>query len=291
MQSRRTLNRSSSILSVYLPPPQLPLQRLPLVHLLTSLSASRPLLRRIQRFQRLQFTIPKSYITTSCAMSAIRLSLELGTNVWIALVSPSAHGLGALSEPRHTDYDLCTSCMDNGCATEHNPFHSFLEIKEPGRVIIHTVLSGDGELDATHGAGRNSARAPQNPSPAQVSPPPAAHSAYCDLCDSAIFGVRFVCALPSRCWRKLTTLTEMSRLSWFFFSFSWLLPVRSCYPCRFRHLRCVLYVCCMLVIVTLSAHTFVSITKDQHPKHGFVRISNTQDLIVSHLSHRELKFY
>ncbi|KAJ7193347.1 hypothetical protein GGX14DRAFT_589198, partial [Mycena pura] len=81
------------------------------------------------------------------------------------------------------DYDLCTPCIASGSAERHNPFHEFLEIKEPGRVIVHTVYSGD-ERDAT--------RAPVQPP--QTDEQPAAHYATCNLCDSRIRGDRYKCA-------------------------------------------------------------------------------------------------
>lgn len=69
----------------------------------------------------------------------------------------------------------------------HNAFHEFFAIKEPGRVIVHTVFSGDGD----------------KPLPSQA--PPAVrpfadssgssevvHQANCDLCDSRIRGKRYV---------------------------------------------------------------------------------------------------
>ncbi|KAJ7897138.1 hypothetical protein B0H14DRAFT_392785 [Mycena olivaceomarginata] len=91
------------------------------------------------------------------------------------------------------NYDLCTSCIESGSAERHNPFHEFLEIKEPGRVIVHTVYSGDGERDAQL---NTSARAPAPvPAPApQAEVQPAVHYATCNLCDSRIRGDRYKCA-------------------------------------------------------------------------------------------------
>ncbi|KAJ7597410.1 hypothetical protein C8J56DRAFT_920004 [Mycena floridula] len=81
------------------------------------------------------------------------------------------------------DYDLCTKCITSGSAERHNPFHEFLELKEPGRVIVHTVHNGLEQQAAA---------------PAVASPPAAPveetqHSATCDLCSSYIFGVRYKC--------------------------------------------------------------------------------------------------
>ncbi|KAJ2914777.1 hypothetical protein MD484_g5645, partial [Candolleomyces efflorescens] len=81
------------------------------------------------------------------------------------------------------DFDLCSSCIGDGGAEKHNPFHEFFDIREPGRVIVHTVLSGEGERSA-RSTGSENAQAP----PAQV-----AHNAMCDLCDLAIAGTRYKC--------------------------------------------------------------------------------------------------
>jgi len=88
------------------------------------------------------------------------------------------------------DYDLCTRCIESGSAERHNPFHEFLEIKEPGRVIVHTVYSGDGERDAP--LNTSATRAPAPAPQAEVQP--AVHYATCNLCDSRIRGDRYKCA-------------------------------------------------------------------------------------------------
>lgn len=98
------------------------------------------------------------------------------------------------------DYDLCTPCISSGASTAHNPFHEFFEITEPGRVIVHTVFSGNGERVAP----TSGTRQPSNETPATqpaAAQRPAAHLATCDLCDSRIIGERYVrilplCALP-----------------------------------------------------------------------------------------------
>ncbi|KAJ7246253.1 hypothetical protein B0H12DRAFT_761399 [Mycena haematopus] len=121
------------------------------------------------------------------------------------------------------NYDLCTSCIESGSAERHNPFHEFLEIREPGRVIVHTVYSGDGERDAQ---GTTSARAPA-PTP-QTEVQPAVHYATCNLCDSRIRGDRYKCAdCPD---------------------------FDTCSNC-------------------------FSITREQHPHHAFVKLSNASDYI------------
>ena len=84
----------------------------------------------------------------------------------------------------HSDYDLCTPCMTT-VSEVHNPFHEFFEINEPGRVIVHTVLTGNGERESQ---GTPTARAPA-PEATQES---VAHSANCNLCDSRIRGDRYV---------------------------------------------------------------------------------------------------
>ncbi|KAF9526424.1 hypothetical protein CPB83DRAFT_857788 [Crepidotus variabilis] len=78
------------------------------------------------------------------------------------------------------DYDLCTSCTESGHAVQHNPFHEFYEIKEPGRVVVHTVYSGNAE------------RPPQTRKASPVATP-ISHNATCDLCDSTIVGDRYKC--------------------------------------------------------------------------------------------------
>jgi next to BRCA1 gene 1 protein len=82
--------------------------------------------------------------------------------------------------------------MESGSAEVHNPFHEFFDIEEPGRVIVHTVLSGSGERDATpttRGNDRPSQSTTTADSPGQEQ---VTHNAYCDLCDSRITGERYV---------------------------------------------------------------------------------------------------
>lgn len=82
------------------------------------------------------------------------------------------------------DYDLCSDCISSGGAERHNAFHEFIELKEPGRVIVHVV--GD----------RNVPPANETPQSPVVTSPietvPAIHNATCDLCDSRIRGDRYV---------------------------------------------------------------------------------------------------
>lgn len=101
----------------------------------------------------------------------------------------------------------------SGSAERHNPFHEFFEISEPGRVIIHTVFSGDGERESAP-----SARAPPA-APLEVPPPVVeevpVHAANCDLCDSRIHGDRYVRFVQSSVFVQHLTFpsSEMSCLS------------------------------------------------------------------------------
>jgi hypothetical protein len=81
------------------------------------------------------------------------------------------------------DYDLCTSCVTDGWAERHNPFHEFFEIVQPGRVVVHNVFSGNGERDPLR----------HSEVPAPQSSQPVVHNATCNLCDSRICGDRYVC--------------------------------------------------------------------------------------------------
>jgi len=107
----------------------------------------------------------------------------------------------ARTHPSHSvpDYDLCTACVEVGATEQHNPFHEFFDIETPGRVYVHTVLSGDRDRSfRNRQQSSTSGHAPatrQEPvAPADL---PVRHSATCDLCDSAIIGERYVslCAI------------------------------------------------------------------------------------------------
>ena len=65
--------------------------------------------------------------------------------------------------------------------------HEFFEIEEPNRAIFPTVLSNERERET-------SLASPQVPEPGPV---PILHNAMCDMCDSQIYGDRYVCELPS----------------------------------------------------------------------------------------------
>ena len=82
------------------------------------------------------------------------------------------------------DYDLCQSCIDQGGAQRHQPFHEFIDIKEPGRVIVHTVFDNARRMPARS--------TPQASEPAPA-PAPSTHRANCDLCESRIVGDRYKC--------------------------------------------------------------------------------------------------
>jgi len=99
------------------------------------------------------------------------------------------------------DYDLCSLCIGAGYAETHNPFHEFLEIHEPGRVIVHTVSSNNDERAAFNKSRRES----QSGSPTR-------HTASCDLCDSKIFGDRYV---SSSCSKLDVRSSTNDRNAWF----------------------------------------------------------------------------
>lgn len=84
------------------------------------------------------------------------------------------------------DYDMCTPCIKNRRG-RHAMTHEFFEIEEPGRVIVHTVFSDEGE--------RETNQAPVSPQPLTAEPEsqPVLHNAVCDMCDSQIYGDRFKC--------------------------------------------------------------------------------------------------
>ncbi|KAJ7170143.1 hypothetical protein C8R46DRAFT_896701 [Mycena filopes] len=126
------------------------------------------------------------------------------------------------------DYDLCTSCIESGSAERHNPFHEFLEIKEPGRVVVHTVYSGDGERDVLDQFNSGSRAPASAPAAQQAEEQPAVHYATCNLCDSRIRGDRYKC----------TDCPDFDTCS-------------NCF----------------------------SITREQHPNHSFVKLSNASDYI------------
>uniref|UniRef100_A0A8H8CQ89 ZZ-type domain-containing protein n=1 Tax=Psilocybe cubensis TaxID=181762 RepID=A0A8H8CQ89_PSICU len=92
------------------------------------------------------------------------------------------------------DYDLCDSCIGNGAAEAHNPFHEFFDILEPGRVIVHTVFNGDSDRETARPSQRRSSASASVPAPEPAAPSsPAVHPATCDLCESRIIGNRYKC--------------------------------------------------------------------------------------------------
>ena len=126
-------------------------------------------------------------------MFATRQSRALGISVLIVQVRSylSCFCVWTLIEYLRLDYDLCTPCMAAGASeVHHDPFHEFFDIDEPGRVIVHTVFSGNGERGTQ---GTSATRAPAH----RASVTPATeesviHHANCDLCDSRIRGDRYV---------------------------------------------------------------------------------------------------
>ncbi|PPQ63827.1 hypothetical protein CVT24_009777 [Panaeolus cyanescens] len=86
------------------------------------------------------------------------------------------------------DYDLCGPCLATGQAEVHNAFHEFFEIREPGRVIVHTVYTGNGERVARPSNRTAGLERPTTPQPPALT----THFARCDLCDSTITGYRYI---------------------------------------------------------------------------------------------------
>ena len=84
---------------------------------------------------------------------------------------------------------MCTPCIMTK-RTRHAMSHEFFEIEEPGRVIVHTVFSGDGERETSHLS--------SPPSVAEPETQPVLHNAVCDMCDSQIYGDRYVREPPKR---------------------------------------------------------------------------------------------
>lgn len=93
------------------------------------------------------------------------------------------------------DYDLCTACVKSGATEQHNPFHEFFDVEAPGRVYVHTVLSGDRDSSLGHRQqlpSSNQAPVTRQGPTAVPTDPLVRHSATCNLCDSAIVGDRYV---------------------------------------------------------------------------------------------------
>ena len=88
------------------------------------------------------------------------------------------------------DYDMCDECISTPNLRElHHSQHQFFAIEKPGEVIVHTVFSGDGELEPSRPAQAPSPRVTV-PRPRDVEP--VVHNAMCNMCDSRIRGDRFV---------------------------------------------------------------------------------------------------
>ncbi|KIY73564.1 hypothetical protein CYLTODRAFT_416943 [Cylindrobasidium torrendii FP15055 ss-10] len=77
-----------------------------------------------------------------------------------------------------SNFDLCSRCISEGGAETHNAFHEFIDIREPGRVVVHVV--GDRNTDIT-------------PPAAAAAQEDLVHNATCDMCDSRIRGQRYKC--------------------------------------------------------------------------------------------------
>lgn len=76
--------------------------------------------------------------------------------------------------------------------------HEFFEIEEPGRVIVHTVFSGEGEREMNQ---PSLSRPPAPESERQ----PVLHNAVCDMCDSQIYGDRYVREFQKGCTLLFTS--------------------------------------------------------------------------------------
>lgn len=95
------------------------------------------------------------------------------------------------------DFDICQRCAESGAKEDHNPFHEFFEITQPGDTYIHTIFSGSGErvpppprASTVNSGGAQTAtlRRPSPPAPTEI----VLHNATCNMCDSRIHGDRFV---------------------------------------------------------------------------------------------------
>lgn len=117
-------------------------------------------------------------------MDATLLLLVFDINVWTAKVIHTFSSLLPYTLNNFSAaYDLCSLCMAAGCAEIHDPSHEFFQIHEPGRVIVHTVVSENAAFNRPGHAPESQLR--PNPSPT-------VHTASCDLCDSRIIGDRYV---------------------------------------------------------------------------------------------------
>ncbi|KAL1740773.1 hypothetical protein HDZ31DRAFT_46846 [Schizophyllum fasciatum] len=174
------------------------------------------------------------------------------------------------------DYDLCTDCMTNGAAEEHNPFHEFFDIEIPGRVIVHQVMSVPERSPRPTATAESQSSAP---APSNV------HNASCNFCLNRIHGDRYKCIAcpdfdactschsrvktehPGHAFAKLATPGDVI-----------ITHQATCDLCdskirgdRFKCVDCPDFDAC--------ASCF-EITPEQHPGHAFVKVAKPEDYII-----------
>lgn len=90
------------------------------------------------------------------------------------------------------DYDLCNQCYNiPDVRSQHGTAHQFFAIDRPGEVIVHTVFSGDGERVPSSSSRQTRTESCE---PAAPTPELVMHTAGCNLCESRIYGARYVSA-------------------------------------------------------------------------------------------------
>ncbi|KAG5219879.1 zz type zinc finger domain-containing protein [Salix suchowensis] len=187
----------------------------------------------------------------------------LGINALIVQVCTTTNFYGKLIN-LPVDYDLCTGCIMSGSAERHNPFHEFFEISEPGRVIVHTMFSGEGERESPSARAPLAAAAPAVVPPLVVEEVPV-HAANCDMCDSRIHGDRYV--------RFVQLSVSQSDL-----------PFRQkCLVCPGMRECLDAFVVAKFCVDFDTCGSCFTIADEQHPQHSFVKITDPKQYIVSKL--------